>query len=262
MYTVSALDLCKTKAVLSESHQSGSERSSVPRTARDRARAEITVEILEAARRRLAADGAPALSLRAVARDLGMTSSAVYRYVASRDDLLTWLIVDAYNSLGVAAQLREAAVGRDDLIGRFFAVCDAVRAWALANPHEYALIYGSPVPGYVAPADTIAPASRVAMLLVQIIVDATVGGRVGARVIEDRIPPPVGLALAPIRELIPVEVPDVLIQLALMTWTALYGMVSFELFGQLQNVVEQDSSGRDVFFAECARRWAALVGLS
>src|SRR5215475_9172589 len=92
---------------------------SVPRTARERARAEITREILEAGRRHLAMEGAAALSLRAIARDLGMVSSAVYRYVASRDDLLTRLIIDAYDALGAAAETREADVDRADLAGRW-----------------------------------------------------------------------------------------------------------------------------------------------
>ena len=82
----------------------GERRTSVPRTARERARAEITAEILDAARGYLATDGAPALSLRAIARDLGMASSALYRYFRSRDELLTRLIIDAYDSLGAAAE--------------------------------------------------------------------------------------------------------------------------------------------------------------
>ena len=153
---------------------------SAPRTARERARAEITAEILSAARRYLATDGAPALSLRAIARDLGMASSALYRYFGSRDELLTRLIVDAYDSLGAAAEASEAAVDRDDLPGRFAAVCRAVRTWALANPNEYALIYGSPVPGYVAPADTVGPATRVSILLMLILIEAAAQGRVPA----------------------------------------------------------------------------------
>src|SRR5215813_9642634 len=99
---------------------------SVPRTARERARAEITAEIIEAGRRHLATDGAAGLSLRAIARELGMASSAVYRYVASRDDLLTRLIIDAYDALGAAAESREAAADRADLAGRWSAVCVAV----------------------------------------------------------------------------------------------------------------------------------------
>ena len=115
---------------------------------RARVRAEMTDEIKNVARRHLATDGAN-LSLRAVARDLGMASSAVYRYFASRDDLLTAMIIDAYDALGSTA---EAAVGGKEVpfTDRFLSACHAVRDWALENPHEWALIYGSPVPGYQA----------------------------------------------------------------------------------------------------------------
>ena len=98
-----------------------------PRTARQRVRIELTGEIKEAARRRLASDGAPALSLRAVARDVGMVSSAVYRYFPSRDALLTALIVDAYDGLGEAAERAEKAVRRADFAGRWRAICTGVR---------------------------------------------------------------------------------------------------------------------------------------
>src|SRR5262249_39240809 len=126
---------------------------------RARVRAEMTEEIKSIARRHLASDGAN-LSLRAVARDLGVVSSAIYRYFASRDDLLTALIIDAYNSIGEAVERADAAQPHDDLLGRWLAVAHAVRDWALAQPHEYALIYGSPVPGYQAPQDTVGPATR------------------------------------------------------------------------------------------------------
>ena len=114
--------------------QDGQDRPSVLRAARERTRAEITRQILDAARRHLATGGASGLSLRAIARELGASSSAVYRYVASRDDLLTRLIVAAYDALGAAAETAEAAVARDDLACRWSAACGAVRAWALANP--------------------------------------------------------------------------------------------------------------------------------
>ena len=230
--------------------------SSVPRTARERARAEITAEILGAARRYLATDGAPALSLRAIARDLGMASSALYRYFGSRDELLTRLIVDAYDSLGAAAEASEAAVDRDDLPGRFAAVCRAVRTWALANPNEYALIYGSPVPGYVAPADTVGPAIRVSVLLMQILIDAVAQGRVPA---EDPKP---ARALEPILAQLPPGFPAPLVQRGLMAWTGLFGAVSFELYGQLHQVVAEDAADRDAFFAECISRWITFVGLT
>jgi AcrR family transcriptional regulator len=120
--------------------------------------------LAQAARRHLAADGAN-LSPRAVARELGMTSSATHRYFASRDELLTALITDAYDAMGSAAEAAEASAGRADLLGRWLAACHAVRESALANPHEYALIYGSPVPGYRAPQDTVAPGARVPLLI-------------------------------------------------------------------------------------------------
>ena len=131
-----------------------------PRTARERARAELPREIKEGARRQLAATGADGISLRAVARELGMASSALYRYFPSRDDLLTALIIDAYDAIGEAAEQAIADEKPDESWGRdrWLAACHAIRGWALEHPHEYALIYGSPVPGYRAPEATIGPA--------------------------------------------------------------------------------------------------------
>jgi len=234
---------------------------SVPRTARERARAEITSEILSAGRRYLATEGAAGLSLRAIARDLGMASSAVYRYVASRDDLLTKLIIDAYDSLGDAAETRESTVPRADLISRWAAVCTAVRDWAHANPNEYALVYGSPVPGYVAPLDTIGPASRVSNLLVQILVHAASGQHQATPPVADGAPVAWRSALEPVRAAIPAQVPPEVIQVGLMVWSALFGVVSFELFGQFHNVVGENPGDREAFFAECIRRWAMQLGL-
>jgi AcrR family transcriptional regulator len=237
-------------------------RPSAPRTARERARAEITAEILDAARGYLATDGAPALSLRAIARDLGMASSAVYRYFRSRDELLTRLIIDAYDSLGAAAEVSEATIDRNNLAARFTAICDAVRAWALAHPNEYALIYGSPVPGYAAPADTVQPASRVTTLLLRIIVDAAATVRIPAADLRDAEARPLAAALAPIRSYLPPGIPAALVQRALMVWTNLFGVISFELFGQLHHVVGEEPGDRDAFFAGCVRRWIDLTALT
>lgn len=147
------------------------------RGARERARIEVTAAIKVEARRQLAAEGAAKLSLRAVARELGMVSSALYRYFPSRDELLTALIVDAYDSVGeVAENAHRTAAPHGSApaahLARWVAVACAVRGWALAHPHEYALIYGSPVPGYSAPQATIAPASRVGLVLIAVVEDA------------------------------------------------------------------------------------------
>ena len=181
----------------------------MPRTARERARAEITSEILEAGRRHLATDGAAGLSLRAIARDLGMASSAVYRYVASRDDLLTRLIIDAYDSLGAAAEFAMPALTARTWPARWSAICHAVRSWALTNPNEWALIYGSPVPGYAAPADTIGPASRVSILLVQILAEAAERGFVLPEPAGRDLSPAAMSALAPVIAVLPAAVTDV-----------------------------------------------------
>src|SRR5689334_7999349 len=149
---------------------------------RARVRAEMTEEIKTVARRHLATDGAN-LSLRAVARDMGMASSAVYRYFASRDDLLTALIIEAYDSVGETAERAAAAAAATgaDFADQLVAVGHAVRDWALAEPHQWALIYGSPVPGYQAPQDTIGPATRVILQIAAIIRDAFLAGKIAER---------------------------------------------------------------------------------
>jgi len=241
-------------------NQAEQDRPSVLRAARERTRAEITRQILDTARRHLATEGASGLSLRAIARELGASSSAVYRYIASRDELLTRLIVAAYDALGIAAEAQEAAVARENLAGRWSAVCDAVRAWALANPNEYALIYGTPVPGYVAPPTTIAPAARVSTVVLGILADAA--ELLTPTVAEDKVPPGGREALAPLRSVAGPGVPDALLQRGLMALAALFGTVSFEVFGQLHGIVGEQPGDREAFFAECVRRWAEQVGIA
>jgi AcrR family transcriptional regulator len=227
---------------------------------RRQARDELTRRIVETARAQLATVGAASLSLRAVARELGMVSSAVYRYVPSRDELLTLLIVEAYDALGAAAERAESRVDRDDLAGRFRAVCHGVRRWAIRHPHEYALIYGSPVPGYAAPTDTIGPASRVGDLLIGVLAEAVETGRYRFA----RAPEPgeqVRRAIAPMRSFMPPEVPDDLVVRGLIAWTYLFGAVSFDLFGHRHNVVADPAGLREAFFEEEIARIAILVGI-
>jgi AcrR family transcriptional regulator len=234
------------------------ETSAVPRTARARARFEITAEILRTGREHLARDGAAALSLRAIARDLGMVSSAVYRYVPSRDALLTLLIIDAYNSLGEAVESAEAKVPRDQLSERFFAAGHATRGWAIDHPHEYALIYGSPVPGYAAPQDTIGPATRVSTVLLGILVDLCAAH---PRRRYEPLPSAVAAALSPLRSEIPDVIPDALLMCGLTVRSNMFGAVSFELFGQNQNVISDNPRGRKAVFDEQLRSWAAELEL-
>lgn len=229
-------------------------------TARARARAELVLEIKREARRQLAAEGAPALSLRAVARELGMVSSALYRYFPSRDDLLTALIVDAYDAVGEVAERANATRERDDIGGRWLAVCRAIRRWALAHPHEYALVYGSPVPGYRAPTDTIPHASRVPEVLSNLLADAATTGRLaptGSDGTLDAAPVGVATDIAHLVETVMHGVPPAAALRGVIAWTQLFGLISFELFGQLENTIED----RDGFFDQSAALMAGFVGL-
>ncbi|HEX2214557.1 MAG TPA: TetR/AcrR family transcriptional regulator, partial [Mycobacterium sp.] len=114
-------------------------------------RERIEAQIIELGRRHLVTDGAAGLSLRAIARDLGMASSAVYRYVANRDELLTMLLVDAYSEL--ADRGDDARAGGGGWRDQLREAARAARRWALERPASWALLYGSPVPGYQAPRD-------------------------------------------------------------------------------------------------------------
>jgi Tetracyclin repressor-like, C-terminal domain len=116
------------------------------------------------------------------------------------------------------------------------------------------------VPGYTAPAATIAPAARVSNVLLGILTDAA--GRPTPAIAGDDVPPDDRKALAPARSIVPPEVPDALVQRGLMAWAALFGTVSFELFGQLHGIVGDQPGDREAFFAESVRRWAAYVGIS
>jgi AcrR family transcriptional regulator len=242
---------------------------------RAQAREQMRTAILETARAHLAEHGAVGLSLRAVARDVGMVSSAVYRYFPSRDALLTALIIEAYDSLGSAVERAEARVPRDDLAGRWSAVAVATRGWARANPHQYALVYGSPVPGYAAPQDTVGPATRVARLLADLLIDIAADpstspdtsgpggsgqsgtGQGGTG--QGGSPATVDEAVQPVARYTGGNVPTDLLVRGVMAWTYLFGAVSFELFGQRHQVIEE--SRADDFFAEESRRLCVLLGI-
>ncbi|MFC4693630.1 MULTISPECIES: TetR/AcrR family transcriptional regulator [Geodermatophilus] len=223
-------------------------------TARQRVRAELTAEITEAARRQLAEVGAAGLSLRAVARELGMASSAVYRYFPSRDDLLTRLIIDGYDALGEAAEAADDPAAAPER--RWAAVCAAVRDRARAHPHEWALLYGSPVPGYSAPRDTVPAASRVGVVLGRVLADAARAGRLHGY--GGRVPGLLGDVAVEILGQDAPGIDDAVRVRALLAWSALYGTVSFELFGHLTGSVED----ADAYFARAVAELGALIGLT
>lgn len=220
-------------------------------TARERARAELTREIKDTARRQLAEVGANGLSLRAVARELGMVSSALYRYFPSRDRLLTALIIEAYDAIGDAAQKADAP--GDTPRTRWRAVWHAARDWARRHPHEYALIYGSPIPGYRAPQDTIAPAGRVGLLLAGIV--RTAAPRPASEI--PMIPALLREQTDRLAATLGPDLPAIVVSRLLIAWTQLFGMISFELFGQYVGSVDP----ADAFFTHTTEQMADFVGI-
>ncbi|MEQ4567389.1 WHG domain-containing protein [Paenarthrobacter sp. CAP02] len=205
-----------------------------PPTPRERARAQTIADIIRLGREHLALHGAATLSLRAVARDLGVVSSAVYRYVENRDELLTLLLIDAYNELGDHVDAAVEAVPGADFAGQFRALGNAVRSWALREPASYALLFGSPVPGYQAPGErTTVPGTRVIVRLVGIFDAAYRAGAMNAEVSPAVVvPPALAKDLAAIREDLNLAAPDHSLARGVLVWTSVFGAVSFEVFGQ------------------------------
>jgi AcrR family transcriptional regulator len=202
--------------------------------ARQRVREAVTADIVAEARRQLAEVGASALSLRAVARNLGMASSAMYRYFASRDELLTALIVEAYDALGDAAEA--ASKTSDKAFVRWQAVCRAVRGWALEHPQEYALIYGSPVPGYTAPEVTLAPGSRIGLLLGSLLADAQSSGQLKPPE-STALPRGVASEIRPLAQIAMPGVPLATAALGVLAWAQIFGQINFELFGRFDGLL-------------------------
>ncbi|MFI6430191.1 TetR/AcrR family transcriptional regulator [Rhodococcus oryzae] len=201
-------------------------------TPRERAREQTLADITRIGREHLARGGAAALSLRAVARDLGVVSSAVYRYVGSRDELLTLLVVEGYTELGDAVDAAVAAVPAGDPRARLHALGHAVRDWALAEPACYGLLFGSPVPGYRAPAErTTGPGTRVVGVLVRIFDDANRSGEI---VVPQTIPIGESLRenLRAIRAELGLDLSEEALARGVLAWSSLFGAVNFEVFGQ------------------------------
>jgi AcrR family transcriptional regulator len=216
-------------------------------------------DIVRIGRQHLATDGAAALSLRAVARELGVVSSAVYRYVASRDELLTLLVVAGYDELGEAVDAALAEVDESDHRGRLIAIGTAVRAWAVREPATYALLFGSPVPGYQAPAErTTGPGTRVIRALVEVWASAYAAGTMA---VPDGPPVPATLAASfeTVRAELGLELPDQALARGVFSWAALFGCVSFEVFGQYGPDTFGDPA---VLFAHQLELLAETVGMA
>ncbi|WP_414938457.1 TetR/AcrR family transcriptional regulator [Amycolatopsis sp. cmx-11-51] len=185
------------------------------KTSRERYRAQVCAEIKQYAWEQLATTGVSALSLNAIAKHVGMSGPALYRYFASRDDLITDLIRDAYRSLADAVQAAAESGGAAE-------VAYGIRAWALAAPQRYLFVYGTPIPGYRAPDDTTKISNEIMDVLLDVHDACTVGGRAT----------PFEVHLDDHRDWVGGKpVSSAVLRRALIFWTRIHGVLSLELAG-------------------------------
>jgi AcrR family transcriptional regulator len=205
---------------------------------RERVHQATVEEIKAVARAQMAAEGTAAVNLRAIAREMGMTAPALYRYFGSRDHLVTALVTDAYDALADAMEAAVAAVAAGRHADRVRAAFGAFRAWGLEHPTEFALIFGSPIPGYVAPEATRPAGTRYTSLLARLLVEAHAAGALDPAAIDFRVPAELGRQLEDLqrRGFFP-GAPVPVVALGLSAWTRLHGLVTLEVFGHLAPAV-------------------------
>jgi AcrR family transcriptional regulator len=198
------------------------------RPKRDTQQADLQTAIKDTAWKQIAEAGAPTLSLRAIARELGITAPAIYNYFPRRDDLVTALIIDAYLSFGDSQLAARDAVPADDLVGRLRAIGLAYRNWALTYPQRYLLIFGTPIPGYEGPLEKILPSSARSLSALAGVVEAL--RQAGQLRMTDF--PQVTEAYLPYIETWRKNVGDVdmlSLSVAMLIWTRVHGVVSLEI---------------------------------
>lgn len=209
-------------------------------TLRERRREETLRAILDAAHTQLVAEGAAALSLRAVAREVGMAVSALYRYVPSRDDLLTELVVAGFTAQADAVEcaLREEC----DPVAALGAALWAYRTWSVQHPAEFGLLYGAPVPGYEPPARTVAPGGRAGDLLAHAVEELCRQGLVDERGAEQRarrLDRATRAEFARNASRRGHALPEAVSALLMDGYVRLHGVTVMEVFGQLRALTDR-----------------------
>lgn len=196
------------------------------------AQRDLSTEIRTAAWAQIAVEGAAALSLRAIARSLGITAPAIYNYYSSRDELVTALIVDAFTSFAGALEAALASLPAAAHRGRLWALGLAYRQWGVAYPQRYLLIFGTPLPGYSAPTETTGPAASQALaVLVGMLTAARAAGQLRLDPELNLSPAVAGMLAAWQAERAP-GVPTEVLGLSLAIWAQVHGLVMLELGNQ------------------------------
>lgn len=211
---------------------------------RDRLRAETSAQI-KAIALKLMADGGPgAISLRAIAREMGMTAGAIYSYFPTRDDLVTTLVGDLYTAVVEAAESARDAVPDGSPGGRILAWAQAVREWALANPEGFRLIYGDPVPGYRAPEDGPGREAEVRACAGLVGLVAAAWPAAGPLQTDNRryawadFDPAL---VTKVREEFP-DLPPAALALTLRVWGRMHGLMALEIYGHLRALIHDPTT--------------------
>jgi AcrR family transcriptional regulator len=214
-----------------------------PKTRREKLRQEMMQDIKVAARRQMAENGTAAISLSAIARELEVSQPALYRYYPSRDDLVTALILDAFNDLADALEQTAGQHGEDVYGPRLLAVILAYREWAMEHPVDFQLIYGNPIPGYHAPYPLTAPASwRSFTVILGILARAYTAGALKPQAEQIRAAAQMSLALPePEAEPTP-TLPKIILYFGMIGWYRIHGMIMLELFHHTQGIVNDTRS--------------------
>jgi AcrR family transcriptional regulator len=192
---------------------------------RERYRAQVRHEVKQAALRQLAESGPAAVSVSAIGKELGVSGPALYRYFASRDELLTELVIDAYRDLADALSAAALNAPEPGPRARLETLARAYRSWALAQPHRYRLLFGPPLPGYDAHAQRLVQASHAAMA---VLVEAL--GELGDPV-APAPGPPLASQLAAWARQHNLEADPATALRALLVWSRVHGFVSLEIAG-------------------------------
>lgn len=228
---------------------------------RDRIRAATTGEIKETARRILVTEGPEAVSLRAIAREMGMTAPALYRYFSSHEDLIRHVVADIFTELtdGIQAAMHQAAgAAGGDMTTKLIAGCREFRAWSLAHPQEFGLLFGNPLPGLQAAHDDVVAACAAKfsgtffLLFLELWREHPFPVQAG-----EEIDPGLRGQLARYSEALGADLPPGAALTFLRCWVRLYGMVSLEVFGHLHFALDDASAMFEITLSELA----ALVGL-
>jgi AcrR family transcriptional regulator len=202
--------------------------------------------IKETAWKQIAEFGAPALSLRAIARELKITAPAIYNYFSDRDALVTALIIDAYKSFGDSQiEARDSILG-GDLVGRMSAIGIAYREWAQAHPQRYQLIFGTPIPGYEAPLKEVLPfAARSLSALVSAVEQLRLAGKLNINSFpEVKAEFKMGFEMW---KTYGGDVDILSLSVAMIIWSRVHGIVSLEIAG---NLPPFGPSGDDLYLYE------------